>query len=78
MTPNEIARVESYLRRLFANDRIAIDAPKKPNAPIEVRVGQEFIGVLYRDEDEGELSYALHMTIFEEDLPAAGELRKAH
>ena len=78
MTPNEIARVESYLRRLFANDRIAIDAPKKAGGPIEVRIGQEFIGTLYRDEDEGELSYALHMTIFEEDLPAAGHLRKAH
>ena len=78
MTSKEIARVESYLRRLFANDRIAIDAPKKPNAPIVVRVGQEFIGVLYRDEEEGELSYALHMTIFEEDLPAQGEPGKSH
>ena len=78
MSPNEIARVESYLRRLFANDRIAIDPPKKAGGPIEVRIGQEFIGTLYRDEEEGELSYALHMTIFEEDLPAAGELRKAH
>jgi hypothetical protein len=29
---------------------------------------------LHRDEDEGEVSYSLHMTILEEDLPATGPL----
>jgi hypothetical protein len=69
MKPNEIARVQDYLRRTFANDRIAIDPPVKRGAPIEVRIGDEFIGVLHRDDDEGEISYALHITILEEDLP---------
>lgn len=72
MTPNEIARVQSYLRQTFGNDRIAIDPPSKRGAPTEVRIGDEFIGTLHRDDDEGEISYALHMTILEEDLPAAG------
>lgn len=75
MTPNEIARVEDYLRRTFANDRITIVAPKKRNGPIEVYLGEEFIGVLHRDDDEGEVSYALQMTILEEDLPVATALR---
>ena len=75
MTPNEIARVQEYLRRTFANDRIAIDPPAKRGAPIEVRIGDEFIGVLHRDEEEGEVSYALHITILEEDLPPASPAR---
>ena len=29
----------------------------------------EFLGVIYRDEDEGEVSYALSIAILEEDLP---------
>ncbi|MGH2763244.1 MAG: hypothetical protein ACRDLD_11810, partial [Thermoleophilaceae bacterium] len=33
MTTNEIARVQDYLRRTFANDRIAIDPPVKRGAP---------------------------------------------
>jgi hypothetical protein len=74
MKPNEIARVQDYLRRTFANDRIAIDAPVKRGAPIEVRIGDEFIGVLHRDDDEGEISYALHITILEEDLPPASPM----
>ena len=34
-------------------------------------MGDEFIGVLYRDEDGGEVSYDLHIIILDEDLPEA-------
>ena len=71
MTPSEIDRVQDYLRRTFANDRITIVAPRKPSAPVEVHVGEEFIGVLHRDEEEGEVSYSLLISILEEDLPPA-------
>ena len=76
MTPNEIARVQDYLRRAFSNNRIAIDPPAKPGAPIEVRIEDEFIGVLYRDDEEGEVSYCLNITILEEDLPAVVSVRR--
>ena len=72
MTPIEIAKVQEYLRRTFDNDRIFIDRPVKPTAPIEVRVGQNFIGVLYRDDDEGEVSYDLNISILEVDLETVG------
>jgi len=70
MTPNEIARVQDYLRRTFGNDRITIVPPPKRGAPIEVMIGDEFIGVVHRDDEEGEVSYDLHMTILAEDLPS--------
>jgi len=44
------------------------------DAPIEVYIGDEFIGVLHRDEDEGEVSYSLVMTILDMDLPPLPEL----
>ena len=47
MTANEIARVQDYLRRIFENGKIFIDAPSKPGQPVEVRLGGEFIGVIY-------------------------------
>lgn len=71
MSPNDIARVQDYLRRTFDNDRIAIDVPARPRAPVEVRIGDEFIGVLYKDDEDGEVSFSLHMTILETDLPPA-------
>ena len=74
MTLHEVARLQAYLRKTFGNDRIAVSPPSKRGAPTELRIGDEFIGTLHRDEDEGEVSYALHVTILEEDLPAAGPL----
>ncbi|HUN42017.1 MAG TPA: DUF3126 family protein [Acetobacteraceae bacterium] len=69
MKPSEIARVEAYLRSTLGSDRIRIEAPKTRGASVEVRAGQEFIGTLHRDDEDGEVSYSLHITILEEDLP---------
>ena len=71
MTLNEITRVQEYLRTSFSNNRIRIQQPGKPGAPLEVYLGDEFIGVLYRDDEEGEISYTLNISILEEDLPPA-------
>ena len=71
MTLNEITRVQEYLRLTLTNEKIKIQPPKKPDAPIEVYIGEEFVGVLYRDDEEGEISYTLNISILEEDLPAA-------
>ena len=43
-------------------------APAKAGAPIEVYSGEEFVGVLHRDEEDGEVSYDLHISILAEDL----------
>ncbi len=71
MTKTEIARVQDYLRRTFGNAAITIAAPKKAGQPVEVFCGEEFIGVLHRDEEDGEVSFDLHMTILDMDLPPA-------
>ncbi|MCK4939595.1 MAG: DUF3126 family protein [Rhodospirillaceae bacterium] len=71
MTPEEIGKVQTYLRKTFGNNRITVQPPTKPDAPIEVSVGEEFIAVLHRDEDEGEVSYSLVMTILDIDIEDA-------
>jgi hypothetical protein len=74
MRTTEIARVQAYLRQTFSNNRITVPPVMKADAPIEVYIGDEFIGVLHRDEDEGEVSYSLVMTILDMDLPPLPEL----
>lgn len=69
MKRSEIARVQEYLRRTFGNKTINVMPPKKAGQPVEVYCGEEFIGVLHRDEEEGEVSFDLHMTILDIDLP---------
>ncbi len=69
MTGAEIERVQTYLRRLLGNDRLTVVPPIKPGFPVEVTVGEETIGTLDKDTDEGEVSYAVTLTILDEDLP---------
>ncbi len=76
MTETDIARVQAYLRATLGNKDIHIDAPKRRGESAEVRVRDEFIGTLHRDEDEGEVSFSLHISILEEDLPKMAVPRK--
>jgi hypothetical protein len=69
MTPADIARVETYLRRLLGTARIEIPVPKRKGASVEVMIDKEFLGTVHKDDEEGEVSYSLHITILEEDLP---------
>ncbi|OFX09304.1 MAG: hypothetical protein A2516_01040 [Alphaproteobacteria bacterium RIFOXYD12_FULL_60_8] len=69
MKHSEIARVQAYLRQTLGNNKIKVIPPKKSGSPIEVTVNDEFLGVLHRDEDEGEVSFSLMITILDIDLP---------
>ncbi|WP_200845318.1 DUF3126 family protein [Roseomonas sp. 18066] len=69
MDATDITRVQTYLRRLFGTDRINLIRPARPGLSVEVAVEDEVVGTLHRDAEDGEVSYALHLTILEEDLP---------
>lgn len=69
MKPSEIARVQAYLRRLLATDRISLLAPARPGLSVEVSVQDEVIGTVHRDDEEGEVSYSVMLTVLDEDLP---------
>ena len=69
MGPGEIVKVQEYLQNTFSNDSLKLMRRPKATDSLEVMLDNEFIGIVYRDEDEGEISYQFHMTILEEDLP---------
>ena len=69
MTRQEIAKLEKYLRGLFRLDSIKLEARAQKDDSAEVYVGDEFIGLCFKDEEEGELSYHFQMTILDFDLP---------
>jgi hypothetical protein len=74
LTRSEIWRIEKYLRGLFRLDTISL-VERPTDDSVEVHIGDEFIGVLFKDDEDGEISYAFNMAILEidlPDLPAAG------
>ena len=70
MTPPEIERLQTYLRKLFGSERIKIVPPLRRGLSVELAVNDETIGTVHKDVDDGETSYSLTLTVLEEDLPA--------
>lgn len=68
MNPTELNRIQSYLRKTFKNDEIEVRARPKKKDSAEVYISDEFVGVMYRDDEDGELSYQFQMAILEFDL----------
>ncbi len=71
MDKSEISRLQSYFRKQFRLDTITVHARPNKDDSAEVNIGDEFIGVLFKDEEEGEVSYAFNMAILDIDLPDA-------
>lgn len=68
MDRKEINRLEIYLRNKFNTPALAVKARPRKNDSAEVFIGDEFIGVIYRDDEDGELSWNFQMAILEVDL----------
>jgi hypothetical protein len=64
----ELVRVQAYMRKIFGAKTLSVRARPKVKDSAEVYVGEEFVGTVTRDEDEGELCYQFQMAILEEDL----------
>ena len=64
----EIRKIEDYLKRLFGNARIRVLPRPKKDDSAEVYIGDEFIGVLFVDDEDEERSYNFQMAILGADL----------
>ncbi len=68
MKPDEIRNLEAYLKKKFELDRIQVRARPKKDDSAEVYIGDEFIGVIFRDDEDEDLSWSFQMAILEIDL----------
>ena len=68
MTRDEIVKLERYLQRVFRLPVLQVKQRPKKEDSAEVYIDDEFIGVLFRDDDEGETAYQFQMAILDFDL----------
>ena len=68
MDVQEVRKLDAYLKRLFGNQKIRVVPRPKKDDSAEVYIGEEFIGVIFRDDEDGELSYNFSMAILDFDL----------
>jgi hypothetical protein len=64
----EVKKIETYMRTLFGNPKIRIVPRPKKDDSAEVYIGEEFIGVIFVDDEDDDKSYNFQMAILETDL----------
>lgn len=70
MDKTELAKLERFLRKTFSNHTLRVQARPKKTDSAEVYVGDEFIGVIFVDDEDDDRSFNFQMAILAEDLEA--------
>jgi hypothetical protein len=68
----EVRKLDAYLKRVFANPKIRVVPRPKKDDSAEVYIGEEFIGVLFVDDEDDDRSFQFQMAILEDDLVDQG------
>jgi hypothetical protein len=64
----EVRKLDAYLKRVFGNSKIRVVPRPKKDDSAEVYIGEEFIGVLFVDDEDDDRSFQFQMAILEDDL----------
>jgi hypothetical protein len=68
VNPDEIKKLTRFFRTKFQLANIEVRKRPQKTDSAEVYIGDEFIGVIFRDDEDGELSYNFNMAILDFDL----------
>ena len=68
LSQQEREKIQTYLQQLFWNPEIALKPGAGNDAPAEVYISKEFVGVVYKNDDDGEISYDWNMSILQDDI----------
>ncbi len=64
----DVSKLQAYLRKVFKSQTLRVVPHAKKKDMAEVFMGDEFIATLYREEEDGEVSYQFQMAILDIDL----------
>ena len=68
MKKDELAKLQTYLRKTFGAATLEVRPQPKKDDMAEVFIAGEFVAALYKEVGDGETSYQLQMAILDMDL----------
>ena len=68
MTDQELEKIRNYLNNIFNTHDFIVKKRKSIEDSCEVYHKDEFLGLIYKENEEDEEDYQFHMTILKEDL----------
>ena len=63
-----LKKIENFFKQKFNNKKIKIEGRANKNDSAEILIDDEFIGVVFEDNEDGDTCYQFNMTILSEDL----------
>ena len=72
MNHPEIIKLQKFLQLKFNNKNIDVRPRVKLNDSVEVFIGDESIGLIHVDDEDGDKSYIFNMSILDIDLDEVG------
>ena len=63
-----LKKIENFFKQKFNNKRIKVEGRANKSDSAEVLIDDEFIGVVFEDNEDGDTCYQFNMTILSEDL----------
>lgn len=68
ITPDEMIKVQDYLRRTFRQPCHRRKTPRPGIGLYQILLNGEFLGICYKNEEDGETSFDFNMSILDIDL----------
>ena len=63
-----LKKIESFFKQKFNNKKIKLEGRANKDDSAEGLIDDEFIGVVFEDNEDGETCFQFNMTILTEDL----------
>jgi hypothetical protein len=67
-----VPTLTNYLKRKFENEKIRVVTRPKKTDSLEAYIGEEFLGVLFLENEKGRKSYIFELPILDIDLVDSG------
>ena len=68
MNVSDTAKVQRYLRQRFGNHKLTLARRENKDDSAELMLEDEFIGVVFREDEDGVTCYHVQITVLAEDL----------
>jgi len=68
MNASDTAKVQHFLRQRFSNHKLTLARRENKEDSADLMLEDEFIGVVFQDDEDGETCYHVQITVLQEDL----------
>ena len=68
MHPEEIQQVQNFLTKKFRGADIKLKSREETDDSVEFIIDGETLGIVFKDDEDGDICYHVQMTILSEDI----------